>query len=772
MPWKITDVEKHRKGLDAKGKRQWVQVANSALKKCMDDGGDEESCAASAIRQANGVVGRQENEDMENYRLLSTTYDIREELHQGRKHLVIPVIMMKEGVHRGSHGPLLHRSEDLGLFPGSWNGIPVCVHHPQEDGTNVSANHPHIIDEWTIGRVFNTVMDNGSLKAEAWLDKDSLSRFPEVLEHITQGKPLDVSVGVFTEDEMVAGDWQGEAYEGIARNHRPDHLALLPGGIGACSWDDGCGVRAYAWSDEARAAAAEARRGHSRGPKPADRMSMSGKASTTAETASNFANETGTAAAHAIAAREHGNAAILYDRDGNAEQADWHREQARIHKDKARQLKQHQEGDNMQTNVGRLKYDGTEATAWSAPTLADFGMEGKWQDLSQSDRAKVAAHYLIGTGSTESFADLKLPVVNPKTGKLNEHALRACIGGRGSQLQAPPKEKMAAMKMAYRLLNDEFGADLETPNTLALVRELTDQWSKDLAVDGVCLQANVMSFQDISSKIQTKLDNMDDDTKVHYLEQCFDGYFIYRIRPKVRGDSISPSSSDGEAMYKRTYRVNSDESIEFTGEAQPVVKKTEYVTQSKGENNMKKPCCPERVELLIQNEQNSWAEADREFLLAMTEDQLAKLETNVSADVQAKAEEMMAKAKKMMEDAKKMMGTNEAQVDTKAVAIQVLKEELADPVKVLALLPPETRATLEHGQRLYQQEKERKIAHILANTVEGVYTKEKLEALGDDVINDLAAGLKAPVAYDLAGGHVPQANAGFEDEGVYPPGVN
>lgn len=33
-------------------------------------------------------------------------------------------------------------------------------------------------------------------------------------------------------------------FKRIARNLNPDHLALLPGGTGACSWEDGCGVRA------------------------------------------------------------------------------------------------------------------------------------------------------------------------------------------------------------------------------------------------------------------------------------------------------------------------------------------------------------------------------------------------------------------------------------------------------------------------------------------------------------------------------------------------
>src|SRR3990167_5857833 len=58
MPWSVRDVDKHKKGMTRKQKKQWVAVANSALKSCMDDGGSEEDCAASAIKQANGVAGK------------------------------------------------------------------------------------------------------------------------------------------------------------------------------------------------------------------------------------------------------------------------------------------------------------------------------------------------------------------------------------------------------------------------------------------------------------------------------------------------------------------------------------------------------------------------------------------------------------------------------------------------------------------------------------------------------------------------------------------
>lgn len=171
-------------------------------------------------------------------------YNIREETLDGKKHLVVPVVMMVEGVHSGSHGPILHQGVELARITEAWNGIPVTIAHPTADGQNVSANSPSVLDSTAVGRIFNAHYDNG-LKAEAWIDLEKIeSRSPTALAYIRSGRPLEVSVGVFNDTEITEGEWNGETYEAIASNYRPDHLALLPGERGACSWEDGCGIRA------------------------------------------------------------------------------------------------------------------------------------------------------------------------------------------------------------------------------------------------------------------------------------------------------------------------------------------------------------------------------------------------------------------------------------------------------------------------------------------------------------------------------------------------
>lgn len=171
-------------------------------------------------------------------------YTIRNEMYEGQSHIVVPVVMMVEGVHAGSKGPLLHTMDEIGRFPESWNGIPVTIQHPQEGDNFISANSPEAIGKYSVGRIFNVHIDTNKLKAEAWINVDRITSLsPIALQHIKEQQPLDVSTGAFLEEIESQGQYNNEQYIAIATNLRPDHLALLPGGVGACSWNDGCGIR-------------------------------------------------------------------------------------------------------------------------------------------------------------------------------------------------------------------------------------------------------------------------------------------------------------------------------------------------------------------------------------------------------------------------------------------------------------------------------------------------------------------------------------------------
>jgi hypothetical protein len=161
----------------------------------------------------------------------------------GREHMVVPMVMLVEGVHNGNVGPLLYRNEDLAKTPEAWNHKPIVVYHPVINGVGVSACDPDILKNRKVGTIFNAKMEKTKLHAEAWLDPERLKMVDErILPALEKGQMLEVSTGLFTDNEMGDGVWNGEEYKATAKNYRPDHLAILPDIKGACSIADGAGL--------------------------------------------------------------------------------------------------------------------------------------------------------------------------------------------------------------------------------------------------------------------------------------------------------------------------------------------------------------------------------------------------------------------------------------------------------------------------------------------------------------------------------------------------
>jgi hypothetical protein len=167
---------------------------------------------------------------------------VRTRRYKGRQHYVAPVVMAVPGVMN----ELLYPADELAKFTSSWDGRPVTLFHPKNaDGEFISANSEETPEEVHLGLLRNTVFDE-SLKSETWLDiEHTRETRPEVLEYYEgQKDKLEVSTGLWGDVVRVAGKHDGVDYKGIMTNIRPDHLALLPGGEGACSWKAGCGLRA------------------------------------------------------------------------------------------------------------------------------------------------------------------------------------------------------------------------------------------------------------------------------------------------------------------------------------------------------------------------------------------------------------------------------------------------------------------------------------------------------------------------------------------------
>lgn len=175
---------------------------------------------------------------------------IRNAIMEGKKWMVVPTVMITEGVHAGSGGPLYYPKEELAKTPAVWNHKPIVIYHPTENGRAVSACEPAVISKRKVGVIMNTQYAKGSKKGEpgkliceSWFDPERLKDVDErVYNALQNGEMVEVSTGLFTDNEHESGEWNGETYDSIARNYRPDHLAILPDQKGACSIEDGAGL--------------------------------------------------------------------------------------------------------------------------------------------------------------------------------------------------------------------------------------------------------------------------------------------------------------------------------------------------------------------------------------------------------------------------------------------------------------------------------------------------------------------------------------------------
>jgi len=167
----------------------------------------------------------------------------RTEKLNGKDYIVAPMTMIVPGVLNGSKGPMFYPGEELAKNAEAWNGMPIVINHPDEA---VSARTPAILNKSGVGLVFNSRFENDKLQAEAWFDTEQVkNKAIDVYGNLTTGKKQELSTGLFVgglEPATQNAEYNGVRYTHIARNYKPDHLAILPEQAGACSISDGCGV--------------------------------------------------------------------------------------------------------------------------------------------------------------------------------------------------------------------------------------------------------------------------------------------------------------------------------------------------------------------------------------------------------------------------------------------------------------------------------------------------------------------------------------------------
>lgn len=152
----------------------------------------------------------------------------------GKTYLVCQCVMIREGVHAGSKGPIFYSANALQASVADWNFKPVTILHPK---------NPDVLLPQSVGFIANTRLLNGKLIADLWLEQDRLGIVDaRVLNAVKANKTIEVSTGLYLEHEQAAGNWQGKSYVAKANKLIPHHLAILPDVEGACSRAAGCGL--------------------------------------------------------------------------------------------------------------------------------------------------------------------------------------------------------------------------------------------------------------------------------------------------------------------------------------------------------------------------------------------------------------------------------------------------------------------------------------------------------------------------------------------------
>lgn len=173
-------------------------------------------------------------------RLTANTLERR--IRGGVNYLIAPCVAVVSGVLNGEFLP----ANEIAASVQGWNGVPVPVNHPQRNGEYVSAQLPDVMAREVIGHVEAARFDVDRLKVDLWIDLDKAAalggKAAEVVRRLEAEQPMEVSTAYTCVVYPGQGVVNGKRYNGVQRGVMPDHIAVLPDEIGACSWRDGCGT--------------------------------------------------------------------------------------------------------------------------------------------------------------------------------------------------------------------------------------------------------------------------------------------------------------------------------------------------------------------------------------------------------------------------------------------------------------------------------------------------------------------------------------------------
>lgn len=433
------------------------------------------------------------------------------------------------------------------------------------------------------------------------------------------------------------------------------------------------------------------------------------------------------------------------------------------------------------TQARRPSFTGTETVAWVKPSFSDYV---KYLDNSATPpksvaqcsstlKEKIASHTLLGDPSASSFSDLAFfPVVNPANDKLNERALRAVLGARGSSADIPAETLASAQEIARRLLNSEFSSAVSANSSkLETAKQEATAMEGGLVKRLISKIRSAMSNNDLRWKLYKIISDLEPGVEYVDDEDVEGGTVRYVVLVSF-GSGWSSNSEIEYHFYQRTFSIDAssgaitvnDDRVEVVfDETRAWIPKDEAPVEDdvaefaletscscKGDRNMSavasKAIVPtatqkDLTDKLITSSASPFEESDRPVLESMSEDKLQSL-----AETYKEAEPAAA-------------------VVAPVAPSSVTASAAATPAQ--RVLTEEEYLTLKSAADAFQAQQKARHGHLVASlkTAQTAFTEAELHAMDMSTLEKMATAFKVgePATVDFSVRGIPSSRMSGND---------
>lgn len=178
MPWSVSDVDEHKKGLTPAQKKKWVSIANGVLAQCIKDGGSDKTCAPKAIKIANSKFSEGEEVQMKKVPKIALAFSDPE-----------AAISFKE---EGKNADILAYSGKVIKNHFYWGDLVIDVSGMKAEGSKFPLLEDHRTDR-KIGFTSKPLTDMNNLRHEdaVFVDTPFAAEFKTLS---SQGFPFQASI--------------------------------------------------------------------------------------------------------------------------------------------------------------------------------------------------------------------------------------------------------------------------------------------------------------------------------------------------------------------------------------------------------------------------------------------------------------------------------------------------------------------------------------------------------------------------------------------------